>query len=366
MTVQDICKSFDIKGKYVKCKELSTGNINSTYKVEYEYEGEQRYYIIQHINTNVFSEPVKLMDNIVRVTEHVHDRIKNNGMSTRKFVLHVYKAKGNGQPFFIDENGEYWRCYRYIPDSVTFDYSDDYVIINRVGEAFGRFEKFLDGFDANSLFVTIPDFHNTPARFYAFRNAVESDLFGRVATVEDEIKRLFALEAQACILQKKLDSGDIPLRVIHNDTKCNNVSFDMHTGEALAVLDLDTVMPGAIAYDFGDGIRFIANTLEEDDPDYGNVRLDVKKFDAFANGFLSQVKSILTESEKETIYLGVLAMTTELAVRFLTDYLNGDTYFKTRYPGHNLDRARNQLALAEDILKKTDLIKQITDKYIKE
>ncbi len=366
MTIFDVCASFDVGGKYIGCKELSTGNINSTYQVEYVRDGVKKYYIVQRINTHVFSEPEKLMDNIVRVTKYVHDIIQDDGLSTRKFVLHVFFTKSEGKPYFVDDVGQYWRCYRYIPDSETFDSTEDLDIIRRVGEAFGRFERCLDGFDASTLHITIPDFHNTPKRFKALHAAVSSDPFGRVAKVSDEVERLFALEEKAGYLQSCLDDGSLPLRVIHNDTKCNNVTFDKNTGEALAVLDLDTVMPGAVAYDFGDAIRFIANTLVEDDPDVEKVSLDLRKYSAFAEGFIGEVKNNLTDLEKKTMNLGVFTMTVELAVRFLTDYILGDVYFKTKYPGHNYDRARNQLALAEDILKKFNQMETILQKFFKE
>jgi Ser/Thr protein kinase RdoA (MazF antagonist) len=179
----------------------------------------------------------------------------------------------------------------------------------------------------------------------------------------EELSDLYSFEKEATKLQNYLDNGQIPLRVTHNDTKCNNVSFDKSTGEALAVLDLDTVMPGAIAHDLGDAIRFIANTVIEDDPDVDNVALDLDKYSAFAKGFISEVKNTLTDLERDTLNLGVFAMTVELAVRFLTDYLNGDKYFKTKYPGHNLDRARNQIALAKDIMKKSNEMDTIIKNY---
>jgi len=366
LTIFDVCASFDVGGKYVGCRELSTGNINSTYQVEYLRDGEKKFYIVQRINTHVFHKPIELMDNIVRVTKYVHDKIKDDGFSTKKFVLHVFKTKEGDKPYFVDDEGGYWRCYRYIPNSETFDSCDDLEKIKRVGQAFGRFEKYLDGFDAASLHIPLPDFHNTPKRFDALQVAINADVCGRASKLKPELDRLFALKEEACLLQKHLDNGDIPLRVTHNDTKCNNVAFDKNTGEALAVLDLDTVMPGAVAYDFGDAIRFIANTREEDDPDVDNVGLDLNKYEAFTAGFIGEMKNSLTDLEKETINLGVLTMTVELAVRFMTDYLNGDIYFKTRYPGHNFVRARNQLALAEDVYKKRNEMQIILDKYVKE
>ena len=363
MTIREICASFNIEGKYVSCVELSTGNINCTYQVKFKRDGEDKNYIVQRINKTVFTEPEKVMENIVRVTHHIRVNVKENGMSTRKFVLRVFLSKEKNEPFIIDDHGDYWRCYRFIENSITYDTCDDLGIIERAGSAFGRFQNFLDGFDASSLNITIPNFHNTIARYDALHKAAEEDAAGRKKKVMEELMDLYAFESEATKLQKYLDNGQIPLRVTHNDTKCNNVSFDKTTGEALAVLDLDTVMPGAIAHDFGDAIRFIANTVIEDDPDVDSVALDLDKYKAFAKGFISEVKDTLTDLERKTLNLGVFAMTVELAVRFLTDYLNGDKYFKTKYPGHNLDRTRNQIALAKDIMKKSDEMDAIIKNY---
>ena len=350
-------------GKYIGCKQLTTGNINSTYIVRFIRDGEDKNYALQKINKSVFKEPEKVMDNIVRVTAYVHDNIARMGLSTKKFVLRVFFAK-DGRPFVIDDVGNYWRCYRFIKDSVTYDSVEDLNIIRRAGQAFGRFQNCLDGFDAGSLYITIPDFHNTKKRFSDLREAIKRDGCGRFRQVEKEAETLFSLEKPATVLQDYLEKDLLPLRVTHNDTKCNNVSFDKNTGEALAVLDLDTVMPGLVAHDFGDAIRFIANSVIEDDPDIEKVSLDLDKYRAFAEGFLGEVKSSLTDFEKQTINTGVLAMTAELAVRFLTDYINGDTYFKISYPGHNLDRARNQTALALDVSAKKDTMKKILNEIL--
>ncbi len=363
MTIQDICSRFTIGGKYIGCKQLTTGNINSTYVVRFIRDGEDKNYALQKINKTVFKEHEKVMDNIVRVTAYVHDNIERMGLSTKKFVLRVFFAK-DGRPYVIDDGGNYWRCYRFIKDSVTYDSVKDLNIIRRAGEAFGRFQNCLDGFDAGSLYITIPDFHNTKKRFDVFKEAVRKDTCGRVKSVTKEIDKLYSLEEKAVVLQEYLDKGLLPLRVTHNDTKCNNVSFDKNTGEALAVLDLDTVMPGLVAHDFGDAIRFIANSVIEDDPDIEKVSLNLDKYRAFAEGFLGEVKSSLTDFEKATLNTGVLAMTAELAVRFLTDYLNGDTYFKISYPGHNLDRARNQTALALDVNGKLTVMDGILKKIL--
>ncbi len=366
MTIQEICNLFNVEGKYASCVELSTGNINTTFLVKFINGDEERNYIIQKINVNVFKDPEKLMDNIVRVTAYVRKNITKKGLMTRKFVLRVFTAKYDERPYLIDNDGNYWRCYRFIPNAITYDAVDDINIIEKAGVAFGRFQNCLDGFRASSLYITIPDFHNTIARYQAFKQAVEKDELKRVANVKREVEALLEMEEQACLLQKYLDQGLLPLRVTHNDTKCNNVTFDKDTGEPLAVLDLDTVMPGAVAHDFGDAIRFIANTKLEDDPDYQSVSLDLEKYKAFAKGFIGEVKNNLTEFEKQTMNLGLITMTVELAVRFLTDYILGDTYFKVKYPGHNVDRARNQIALAQDILRKSAQTEKILDSIYKE
>lgn len=364
MTICDICKYFDIGGQFLSCTELSTGNINSTYHARYFRDGERKDYIVQQINTKVFKNPEKVMENIINVTHYVRKNIKKQNLSTKKFVLRVFLAKETKKPYFIDEHGHYWRVYRYIKDSITYDTSDDMTIIEKAGQAFGRFQNCLDGYDANSLYVTIPDFHNTEKRYSALHEAAKADITGRANSIRAEIDELFELETKATELQKLLDGGKIPLRVTHNDTKCNNVAFDKSTGEALAVLDLDTVMPGAIAYDFGDAIRFITNKTIEDSPEIELVGVDLDKYRAFSKGFLGEVGEKLTETEKETLVLGVFTMTVELAVRFLTDYINGDVYFKVKREGHNLDRARNQLALAKDVLDKYEILDKITKEYL--
>lgn len=364
MTIKDICSCFNIEGKYLGCYEISTGNINCTYRVDFRRDGEEKQYIVQRINKSVFKEPERVMDNIVRVTHHVRENIIKKGLSTKKFVLRAFTSRDTGEPFIIDDQGDYWRCYRYIKNSVTYDTCDDLSIIERAGTAFGRFQNCLDGFSAETLFITIPNFHNTIKRYEDFYAAVEKDLHGRVKRVREEIDLLNGFEERATELQRLLDDGSIPLRVTHNDTKCNNVSFDKDTGEALAVLDLDTVMPGAIAHDYGDAIRFVANTLIEDDPDYESVALDIEKYKAFTKGFIGEVGENLTALEKKTMNLGVFSMTVELAVRFLTDYLNGDVYFKTKYPGHNLVRTKNQIALAQDILRKMSVMDEIISKFL--
>ena len=335
------------------------GHINSTFVV-----GKKTRYILQKINKQVFKEPSKVMDNIVRTTNHIRRKVSERGESTRTGVLRVFYSREEDRPYVVDDCGDYWRCCRFITNSTTYDTCDDLEIIRKIGRAFGRFQNDLNDFPATSLFITIPDFHNTKARYKAFRQAIEIDPYQRASKVKEQVEQLFEYEKKACELQEYLDNKELPYRVTHNDTKSNNVSIDKVTGDPLAVLDLDTVMPGAIAHDFGDAIRFIANTRKEDDPRYDLVELDLEKYEAFAKGFVGEVGSVLIDLEKKTLNLGVFTMTVELALRFLTDYILGDKYFRNNYPGHNVDRTKNQLALSRSILDKFEKMEEILQKYL--
>ena len=363
MTIKDICALFDIGGTYFGCKEIVSGNINSTYKVSFIRDGAQKDYILQKINKQVFKEPPKVMDNIVRITNHIRMKVIGRGESTRTGVLRVFYSKED-HPYVIDDCGDYWRCCRFICNSTTYDTCDDLEIVKKIGSAFGRFQNDLSDFPATTLFITIPNFHNTKARYEAFREAIEIDPYQRASKVQEQIDKLLEYEKKACELQEYLDNKELLYRVTHNDTKSNNVSIDKTTGEVLTVLDLDTVMPGAIAHDFGDAIRFIANTRKEDDPQYELVDLDLDKYQAFTKGFVGEVKTALTDLEKKTLNLGVFTMTVELALRFLTDYILGDKYFRNNYPGHNVDRTKNQLALSQKILDKFEQMEEILQKYL--
>ncbi len=364
MTIKDICALFDIGGTYLGCKEIVSGNINSTFKVSFVRDGEKKEYILQKINKQVFKEPPKVMDNIVRITHHIRTKVVGRNESTKTGVLRVFSSRDEDHPYVIDDCGDYWRCCRFIKNSITYDSCDDLEIIRKIGSAFGRFQGDLSDFPAETLFITIPNFHNTKKRYVAFREAIEIDPYKRVHKVKDQISKLFEYENKACELQNYLDNGELPYRVTHNDTKSDNVSIDKNTGEVLAVLDLDTVMPGAIAHDFGDAIRFIANTRKEDDPQCELVEIDLAKYQAFTKGFVGEVRPTLTDLEKKTLNLGAFAMTVELALRFLTDYILGDKYFRNNYPGHNVDRAKNQLALSQSILDNFEKMEEILQEYL--
>lgn len=364
MTIKEICSHFDIGGEYVGCEENFSGNINNTFKVTFMRDGEIKEYILQKINKNVFKEPEKVMENIVRITDHIREKVIKRSGCTRTGVLRAFPSLQSRFYYVVDDVGEYWRCYRYIRNSTTYDACDDLSLIEKMGVAFGKFQNDLIDFNAESLYITIPDFHDTKKRYNALRQAIALDPLKRVKKVENEIFKLLSFEEKACLLQEYIDNNQIPLRVTHNDTKCNNVSFDKDTGELLAVLDLDTVMPGVVAHDFGDAIRFIANTRKEDDPNYKLVKIDLDKFESFTKGFVGEIKGLLTDLEKQTLVLGAFNMTVEVAVRFLTDYILGDVYFRNKYPGHNVDRTKNQIALAEDMFVNFDKMQEIVNRYL--
>ena len=339
-----VCKAFQIEGTYTSHEEITIGNVNRTYKVNLtRADGAERSYMVQALNTFAFKNPVAVMDNVDRITKHI--RAKKPGYTALKFY-----HTASGDSYYLD--GPYfWRMFNYIP-SVTHNICTDLTVVRNGGAAFGEFQTMLADFDPLQLHETIPNFHNTPDRYRQLEKTVTADAVGRVAEVQPELDWLFSVKEQACQLITLQEESRLPLRVTHNDTKINNVLFDTCGKEALVVIDLDTVMPGLVGFDFGDAIRSAGNLVEEDSPETSKAGLNMDIFRAFTQGFLPQTASILTPDEVDTLALSCFVLTTELAVRFLTDYIQGNLYFKTRYPEHNLVRTRNQIALAKDILAK--------------
>ncbi len=360
--LQRICKEFLIVGEYRFYELINSGHINTTYRVYYERATGLKDYILQRVNTFVFRDPIGVMENISSVTEYIRSKIKATGISAKRSVLH-YQKTAEGNYYYIDENGGFWRCCRYINGSVSFLTPENVKVVEESGKAFGQFQMYLADYPVEKLNIAIPHFHNTVHRYQLFREAIQEDKAGRKESVEEEIDGYFALEEIATKLYKLQKQGVLPLRVTHNDTKCSNVLFDAETYENLSVIDLDTVMPGLVAFDFGDAIRIAASTGEEDEKDLAKVRVDMEKYEAFARGFIGKLAPMLTQAEKETMALGAVAMTVECGMRFLTDYLNGDVYFKIHYPKQNLDRARCHLKLAEDMIKRLEEMQKIVDKY---
>ena len=338
---QKIGDMFRLPGVVDRIDVVKRGNINSTYCVTYDNDGQKKCYMFQRMNTFVFKDPVLIMENIDHVTSHIITSYPGSP------ALHFHHTD-DGENFIFDEDGSFWRVMNAV-DSVTFDTCDDLEIIKNTGEAFGRFQMQLADFDASLLHETIPDFHNTKKRLDTLFEHVEEDPCQRAALVADEIAYIASVRERAGELSERYAAGEFPLRVTHNDTKANNVLFDPETKKPLVVIDLDTVMPGMAMYDFGDAVRFIANTAEEDEPDVTKVSFDTAKFRAFCEGYVSQVWDALTPAEIDALVPACFAITIELASRFLDDYLTGDKYFKVTYPEHNVVRTRCQLALAKDI-----------------
>ena len=356
-----LLKEFGIVGQYIESRPFSNGLINTTACVTMMVEGKEKKYVLQKINTNVFKKPEEVMENIANVTNFIRGKLKAQGEKTSRKVMKFYKTH-EGKYYFIDENGDYWRVSKCISKSVAYDVAD-LGILEETGKAIGDFQCLLEDFPVEELNIIIPHFHNTVNRYEIFEDAIDRDPVGRVARVKKEIEQYRELEEIATELYRAQKRGDIPLRVTHNDTKCNNVLMDEDTGKFLCMIDLDTIMPGLPAFDIGDAIRFGANTANEDESDLSKVRLDFAKFEALIKGFVSTAGRSLTKQEQESLALGALTMTTECGVRFLTDYIDGDNYFKTQYLEHNLDRARCQLTLAQDMYKNLDKMNEIVYKY---
>ena len=354
-----LAEIFQLGGKAVEYSVISNGNINTTYDVTIEIEGKPRRFVFQKVNIYVFKNPKRIMKNIAKITHHIADKLEEQG-KCRDCVMH-FATRENGKNYYTENQG-FWRVSEYVPGSVTFNSCEDLDKLQSAGKAFGEFQTMLSDFDATDLYETIPNFHNTRSRIAVFLRHVNEDPCGRVDEVPEEIEKIKALKPLAIELNELLDSQELPLRVTHNDTKINNVLFDEVTGEAKTVIDLDTVMPGLVAHDFGDAIRFAANTAAEDEKDLSLVSLDMARFEAFAKGFIPEIAHTMTQTEIDTLALGAFTMTVELAVRFLDDYITGDQYFKTLYRGHNLVRARCQLHLAEDMLSRMNEMNAIVAK----
>ena len=355
--LHEVCEQFRIHDEFLGYDTIQMGNVNRTYKVNFRMpDGSDKSYLVQNVNTYAFRNPVALMDNIDRVTEHI--RAKKPG----EIALHFHHTAD--RKTYVIDGENFWRMTNFIR-SVTYNSVKDPVILENAGRAFGEFQMELSDFDSNSLFETIPDFHDTRKRYEKFLASAAENRAGRAEAVRQEIDYLCSVQDQACLLTDLYRAGKLPLRVTHNDTKINNVLFSPEDNRAMVVIDLDTVMPGLMGHDFGDAIRFAANFVEEDCPEADKAGVDLDVFRTFAQGFLSQTAKTLTDTEADTLAMSCFVLTAELATRFLADYLDGDLYFNTKYPGHNLVRARCQIALAKDMLAKMPQMETIVRECVR-
>lgn len=365
-TLDEILEAFHFNGEFTGMRRIESGHINNTFVLEFTTaDGDFKEYLLQKINTYVFKNPDQLMENIVGVTEHLRKKITENGGDPDRESLHVYFAK-NGAPYFVDSDNNCWRCLNYIYDSYSLQNVESATDFYNAAKAFGKFQGLLADYPIDSLHETIPNFHNTVSRIADFKKAVKDDLAGRVNTAEKEAAFILEREADCSVLVNLINEGKLPVKVTHNDTKLNNVMFDSSTNEGICVVDLDTVMPGLSLYDFGDSIRFGANTASEDEKDLSKVSLSLEYFEAYTRGFLQCAGHSLCDEEIRQLPFSAKLMTLECGMRFLGDYFNGNLYFRVEYEEHNLVRARTQLALVADMEKKFDLMQEIVEKCRKE
>lgn len=361
--VLDIASHFRLCGDVMAIKECHSGHINRTYFLTCKNGRTTKRYTMQMINTNVFKKPDEVMENIVNVTGYIRERLISEGLDPSRRTLNViYTVDGNWG--YVDADGNYWRFYDYIEDSDNYNQVESAEMFERVGYAFGHFQMQLSDFDASILHETIPNFHNTEWRFENLKKAVAENKSGRAHLAADEIEFALARESITPYINESIANGSLKLRVTHNDTKLNNIMIDHESGEGICVIDLDTVMPGSVLADFGDSIRFGASSAAEDETDLDKVYCRLDMFEAFAKGFIEGLEGSLSKSEIMALPMGALILTYETGIRFLSDYLDGDTYFRTEYPDHNLDRARNQFKLVADIESKLDEMNKMVEKYI--
>ncbi len=350
-------------GRLVSKTPYGNGHINDTFLVRCQTaDNTEKRYILQRMNHDIFKNPPQLMENMVHVTKYLRKKILSQGGDPDRETLNVLKTQG-GADCYQDSGNNYWRVFSFIENSMCLEKVENAKDFYDSGAAFGNFQRMLADYPAETLHETIPNFHNTPSRLQDFQKAVRTGDKERAALAQREISFVLDRAREASVLTDLLSEGKLPLRVTHNDTKLNNILFDADTHKALCIIDLDTVMPGLSLYDFGDSIRFGANTGAEDETDLTKVGLDLGLFEAFTKGYLEGCKGSLTAKEIEMLPMGAKLMTYECGMRFLADFLTGDHYFKVHRVNHNLDRARTQFQLVADMETKWDEMTAIVQKY---
>ncbi|MGD8455140.1 MAG: aminoglycoside phosphotransferase family protein [Anaerolineales bacterium] len=361
--INPILERFEFMGEFITAEPYGNGHIHDTFALQFaNHDGNVHRYILQRVNHHVFKDPQSLIQNILAVTTHLREKIIRAGRDPQRETLTPIPTR-DGQYLQFSERGEYWRAYDFIENAQTYQFPVDHRHVYHAGKAYGDFQKQLADFPAESLIEPIRDFHNTPKRFENLMASIKRDPFDRVGETRDEIAFAIGRENVTSILVDKITQGDLPQRVTHNDTKFNNVMLDNETGEGVCVIDLDTVMPGLSLYDFGDAIRSITNKAPEDRGNLSGVGIDLHYYEHFTRGFLDAARGFLTHAEIDMLPLSALLMTLESGFRFLTDYLEGDVYFKIHRDGHNLDRCRNQFKLVRDMEDNFQAMTDIVDKY---
>ncbi|MBR5196044.1 MAG: aminoglycoside phosphotransferase family protein [Akkermansia sp.] len=341
---------FAVSGDFLYGEELRNGHINTTYRACYRSEdGQVDRYILQRINDYVFKDPAQVMRNVEKVTRHITWKLLRRRRDAAGQTLNLFPARGGRNYIVLPEEGGMWRCYNNIEGTHTYDVVENTRQAYQAGYAFGSFQDLICDMNPEDIKESIPDFHNTPKRYADLLKSVEADVKGRVANCQAELELLKSWESRYSRITDMLASGELPTRITHNDTKINNVMLDEETDDAVCVIDLDTVMPGSVLYDFGDMVRTATCMAKEDEEDLSKVRMEMPFFESLAEGYLDAAHNFLTTKEVEFMPFAGWLITTEIGIRFLTDYLDGDLYFRTEKPEHNLIRARNQFKLAQSI-----------------
>ena len=357
-------KSMKFDGDVINVKSFGSGIINDTFLVTCKNnKGNENKYILQKINSSIFKNVEKLMENYCGVCDYLKKIVSENGGDVERETITVVPTN-SGKSYLKDSLDNYWRAIKFISDTVTYDVAESAEDFYKVGKAFGEFQNKLAGYNAENLYESIPNFHNTKERFKTFLLAIENNKARRLESVRSEVDFILEREKDTSILLDLYENGELPLRVTHNDTKISNILMDANTKNGICIIDLDTIMPGLSLYDFGDAIRSGATHALEDEKDLDKVYVDLEFFEAFTKGFLEGTNSSLTEKEIEMLPMGAKVITLEQAIRFLTDYLDGDVYYKTTYSEQNLDRTRTQLKLVKDIEEKWDKLNNILNKYV--
>lgn len=361
--IWDALKQWSKLGSFIDFRPYGNGHINDTFLVRYEdKDGKTVKYILQKVNRVVFKNPEQVMLNMINVTNFLKEKIVLAGGDPDRETLTVMK-NDSGDGYYTDAAGDCWRMLTFITDAVSLDLPETNEDFYQSAIAFGKFQNMLSDFPAETLYETIPDFHNTPVRYAAFEKSVGANINGRAAGVADEISFVNERKEFMNTLEDAHLSGKLPLKVTHNDTKMNNVLLDKDTREPVCVVDLDTIMPGYSVNDFGDSIRFGASTAAEDEKDLDKVHFDLSLFKTYTRGFLKGCGGTLSDDELALLPVGAIMMTLECGMRFLTDYLDGDTYFKTAYPEHNLVRCRTQFKLVSEMEAHIDDMNKIIKRY---
>lgn len=362
--IKEAIEEIDFKGTIKSVKPFGGGHINDTFLLVYTLpEGKEIKYILQRINHEIFTNVEHLMENYCNICSHLKKQIKLMGGDEERETITVIYTK-DGKSYVKDSKGNFWRGILFIHNSITMEVVESPMDFYKTGKAFGRFQQQLKSFQVEELQEIIPNFHNTEERYKSFLNSVKRDKVNRANLVKEEIKFITDREEDTIILLDMLSKGILPLRVTHNDAKISNIMLDKDTKEGICIVDLDTIMPGVVAYDFGDAIRSGATYATEDEVDLNKVSLELDLYEAFTKGFIEGAEGTFTKAEIESLRWGAKIITLEQGIRFLEDYINGDEYYKIDYPEQNLNRTRTQLKLVEEMESKWDKLQEITEKYI--